>query len=251
MLTNMGLAKPGREAYTLLDKGFLYGLGWISKALTGKGVEQALYGGTSMQAYFCKALAREKSIGEEGSIVHVLRKTGDYDLAVSEDFEGQTALGTLRNIGPTVEEVGGEIYFARFGRIGEKRTMLEVERTTDGGEDSTNVWVTFYNEPRHVIMAKDATDMKITNKPVEAIFRIAPIEDTMAGKLIRLNPDRDIPDLLHALSLYPEMNGDRVYENLCLIQEAGEIVNPIVLRKSREGMVALKDYIETLAKQHS
>lgn len=243
------IAKPGREAHTLLDKGFLYGLGWISKALTNNDVAHALYGGTSMQAYFCKALSGEKSIDGDPSS-SALRETGDYDLAVSKDFSGKKAISVLRKLEHTFEEVGGEIYSAGLGRMGEKRTLLKIQRTTDDSEEAINVWVTFYNESRHVIMVKDALDMEITNKPVKARFKIAPIEDTVAGKLIRLNPDRDVPDLLRALFLYPEINLDRVYETLCLMEEAGEKINQTVFRKAGEGIVHLKDYIETLDRQH-
>jgi len=93
--------KAGREAYTILDKPFFYGLGRVSSALENAEVKHALYGGCGLQAHFAAKIARSKSINRFPKLRGYVRPTSDYDFAVEKKVRKaqiEAALSIVSNL---------------------------------------------------------------------------------------------------------------------------------------------------------
>jgi len=210
-MTSTRMRKPGREAYTLLDKSFFYGLGEVSRKLLAHGVKHALYGGVGLQAHFSRRLAGQNSMDATPSLVQYLRPTGDYDLAVEADLTREKLFGALGKLDGSVEEFSDGFYSTRVVRFGEKRTQVEVTRLSNDGDEDVNVQVTFYNEEeRHQNMVREAQPVRLIYAPLEIEIPCAPLEATVAGKLSRAGIKRDIVDVINVLELFPETDLDAV-----------------------------------------
>jgi hypothetical protein len=199
----MNLDKPGRESHTLLDKGFFYGLGSVASALASQ--HYALYGGASLQAYFCDKLTNGASIDtQREALVKLLRPTSDFDLTYPEGVDLGKLLGEHDNTKVQYETLSNlEEYELRIGRNGTKRLRIGVTcESTEQPKRTEQFFVTCHNDDfAHPEMMREAKKLHLLYDPLQLGVRVAPVEYTIAGKFARLSLHRDVPDLVNALTL--------------------------------------------------
>lgn len=209
----INLAKPGREAYTILDKGFFYGLRTVGKIFDNDEINYALYGGTGLQVHFARQTAGDKSIEEAG--LKYLRPTGDFDIAIPPTMGNGQLTATLSKLEQVEEEFDNEIYTTSLMRNGSRRQIMLVNRTANEGNQQTIIWLTLANDNDYLTdMRKERQKINLRYNPTEAEIYVSPIEYIVAGKLARLSLFRDIPDLVVALNTFEDIDMEKVRATL-------------------------------------
>ncbi len=238
--------KSGRESYTLLDKGFFYGLDAISRVLDEAAEGRyALYGGTGIQTHFSQRLAHGESIDTIPELQEVLRPTSDFDIAVPRDFERRKAISSLLGL-KREDEYDDELYQSRIIRNGAKRPVFSVKRTTNVGEYETIIALNLHNEDdRHTEMIDERARVHLLYTPVTLNVSVAPLEYTITGKLARASLMRDIPDITKTLELFPETDLTKVADILKSLEGKEPHVRKM-LSRVRGGRGLLLDYLRKI-----
>ncbi len=188
--------KPGREAYTIENPAFVEGIKIISEVLNHNNIPYALYGGTALQLLFYREIRDEKTLSK------ILRATSDFDIAVQEN--------NLKDIYNLLMEKQ-EFYIEEDNYVFEgfietrnsvKRMILNVYGINNTTEYNASIMVTFISDNEfgeEMINSRELYKENIKSINIETY--ISPIEYSLVGKIRRLNPHRDVPDLYNALSL--------------------------------------------------
>ena len=243
--------KPGREAYTLLDKPFFYGLGAVSEALSSEGIKHALYGGVSLQAYFAHKIAGTNSIDSDPKLASYLRQTGDYDLAVTRCLGPRQLFRALDRLHGNYKDFPEGTFGLTVARRGEKRTHIEITKLAADSEQTADVMVTFFNEDdRHQDMITDAKPIHLVYGNLDLDVPTAPIESTVAGKLSRAGAKRDIPDIMNVIEVFPEIDLNRVGDILSGISKTEPHVRKMV-RRVRSGRESFLNYLKEVKEASS
>ena len=243
-------SKVGREAFTLLDKPFFYLLGKVSGALEAAGVGYALYGGCGLQAHFANKLAGQGSIADKPELAGYFRPTSDYDFAVSTqatDSAIKAALEVLQDEEKVFEDDReGESYKTIFERFGVRRPRIRVKRNTTTPyteEQNSLITMTFESDDLHDRMIKEGQRTRLVYPPLQINVNLAPLEYTLAGKMIRLGVDRDVGDMLNIIEVFGgDIDVDKVRQML-VAEKAGD---GTTMRILRGGSGRLQKYLKDI-----
>lgn len=247
-MTDNTHTKPGRESYTILDKGFFYGLaaisGLLDEATNGR---YALYGGTGIQTHFSQRLAQDRSIDTIPELQDYLRPTSDFDIAVPIDFERRRATSSILNL-KREDEYDDELYQSTILRNGAKRPVFKVKRTTNTREYETIISLNLHNEDeRYSEMIDERKSIHLLYTPLTLDILVAPPEYIISGKLARASIMRDVPDLIKTLEIFPDINLNKVAGILKKLEVKEPYVRKI-LGKVKEGRGSLLDYLRRVEK---
>ena len=262
------IIKPGREAHTLLERAFFYGLMKITELFKEKNINYSLYGGTSYQLLFTYALMKQQGkncLEEVVNLSEYLRPTSDFDFIFSEDVR-KNIFEIISELAPEKcleESFGREAYSLKVVRVGEKRLVIDVIGVTERKISDVNIWVnlTYYlkEDDWHKEMLEEENQLKISLKyDKEGLLKLTDVkvskpEYTAVGKLLRLNKEKDIFDLLTALQLL-EIDIKKID---CLLRKErkklkGEKLERIneILRALNGGKKGIEKYLNSLAISH-
>ena len=210
--------KSGREAHSLVEPSFLYGLGLVRRMLEGKEIRHAVYGGAGAQIYIAAAVAGDEPIDTVDSLSRLTRATSDYDIAIPMDVDDDKLAAAVHAYvrkyisGDKIfEEISGDCIFqTRLERDGSRRPVLAISglNTNESNEcEESKIHVTFdKDKPHHTEMALSSKTIELKHSLIGKVaVNVAPIEYIVAGKLGRGNP-KDIADSFRLASYYPSID---------------------------------------------
>ena len=262
------IIKPGREAHTLLERAFFYGLMKITELFKEKNINYSLYGGTSYQLLFADALMKQQGkncLEEVVNLSESLRPTSDLDFIFSKDVR-KNILEIISELAPEKcleESSDNEAYSLKVTRVGEKRLTIDVigvtEKEISKAEISVNLNYYIGEKDWHKEMLEEENQMEISLKyDKEGLLyldniKVSRPEYTAVGKLLRLNKEKDIFDLLTALQLL-EIDIKKIdcllrKERKKLRGEKLERTNKI-LRALNRGKKGIENYLNSLRASH-